>query len=244
MTKSHPLAVVAGMSAIMLFTAPAVAQSIIPEGGYVAGEIGGAVHQSVTFSDTNPGAANCDLCTTSFPSSIGNTFIVGGKLGYRISSQFRADFSLEHLSSSKVSGHSTSTPPSTGTANLDSFLVLYNVYYDVTSLPALGLLQPYFTAGMGIARNSLGVTSGDAGPAGPFAITGNARNNFAWDAGIGLALPLSEHLTADLGYRFINLGELRSGTTLSIAGQSLLVTASQTGSAYVHAVTFGLRYYF
>ena len=241
MTNSHTLAVVAGMSAIIL---PAVAQSIIPEGGYVAGEIGGAVHQSVTFSDTNPGAANCDLCTTSFPSSIGNTFIVGGKLGYRISSQFRADFSLEHLSSSKVSGHSNSTPPSTGAANLDSLLALYNVYYDVTSIPALGLLQPYFTAGMGFARNSLGTTSGDAGPLGPFAITGNARNNFAWDAGVGLALPVGPHWTGDLSYRFIDLGELRSGTTLSIAGQSLLVTASKTGSSDVHAVTFGLRYSF
>jgi len=244
LAKSQTHAVVAGMSAIMLFTAPAVAQSIIPEGGYVAGEIGGAVHQSVVFSDTNPSAPNCDLCTSTFPSSIGNAFIVGGKLGYRISSQFRADFSLEHLSSSKVSGHTTSTPPSTGAANLDSLLALYNVYYDVTSIPALGLLQPFFTAGMGFARNSLGPTNGDAGPAGPFAITGNARTNFAWDAGVGLALPVGPHWTADLGYRFIDLGELRSGTTLSIAGLSLLVTASQTGPAYVHAVTFGLRYSF
>ena len=77
-----------------------------------------------------------------------------------------------------------------------------------------------------------------------FAITGNAQTNFAWDAGVGLALPVGPHWTADLGYRFIDLGELRSGTTLSIAGQTLLVTASQTGPAYIHAVTFGLRYSF
>lgn len=221
-----------------LFTTPAAAQVLFPEGPYIAAEAGGTYHQSVTFSDTSPTALNCDLCTSQFPSSIKNGLFGGLKLGYRMSANFRSDFSVDYFARVQVSGQSTTIPPSTGSANFSSLVALYNVYWDFG--PAY-FVQPYVTAGMGFARNSLGVTNGNSA-LGPFTISSNSDTNFAWDAGFGVSFPLSPWLSADLGYRFMQLGELRSGNVVTIAGQSLQLTQSKTGPMYLHAAMIGLRY--
>jgi opacity protein-like surface antigen len=226
---------------IPFLSGTATAQELLPQGLYVGGEIGGVVHQNFTFTDTSPGAANCDLCTSQFPSSLKNGWVAGGKIGYRLTPNFRADFTLDYLSRVSVTGQSTTVPPSTGSANLASLVGLYNVYADLTPIPALGFLQPYLTAGLGFARNSLGVTSGNS-VLGPFTISSNSETNFAWDVGLGVSVPLSPGISGDLGYRFMELGEIRTGSIVTIGGQSLQLTASKTGPANVHAVTIGLRY--
>jgi hypothetical protein len=40
----------------------------------------------------------------------------------------------------------------------------------------------------------------------------------------------------------MQLGELRSGNVVTIAGQSLQLTQSKTGPMYLHAAMIGLRY--
>jgi opacity protein-like surface antigen len=223
----------------VLFTAPAGAQDYLP-GPYVGAEIGGTYHQKVVFSDTSPGALNCDLCGAQFPSTVKNGWFAGAKLGFRLTPNFRTDFTLDYFAPVKLSGQSTTTPPSTGSANLKSLVGLYNVYADFGA-PPLGFIQPYLTAGIGFVRNMVGVTNGDS-VLGPFTISSSSETNFAWDLGAGLSIPLSPWLTADAGYRFMDLGELRTGSVVTIGGQALQLTASKTGSLYVHAVTVGLRY--
>jgi opacity protein-like surface antigen len=226
--------------------APAEAQIAVPTGIYVRGELGGAFHQNVVFRDTQPDAVNCDLCAMSFPSSVGSSAIIGGGLGYRLTPNFRVELSLDYLTPAKVTGHDSATPPSTASVNLDSFVALVNGYVDFPELPPglFGSVQPYVDAGIGLASNSLGLTRGNSGTVGPFTIAGASQTNFAYALGIGAGFPLTPRLTADLAYRFIDLGQLRTGSTLSAGGASFQVTASRTGSSDAHTITIGLRYQF
>jgi opacity protein-like surface antigen len=223
-----------------LFTVPAAAQEYFVPGAYVGVEIGGTYHQNIVFSDTNPLAVNCDLCAAQFPSTTQNSWFGGARLGYRLTPNFRTDFTLDYFAPVTLTGQSTTTPPSTGSAKLTSYVGLYNVYADLWS-PAFGLIQPYLSAGIGFARNSIGVTNGNS-PLGPFSISSNSQTNFAWALGAGFSFPLSPWLTADAGYRFMQLGEVRTGSIVTIGGQALQLTASKTDPLYVHAITVGLRY--
>lgn len=223
---------------------PAQAQFVAPEGSYIRIEAGGAFHQNITFADTNPGAANCDLCGALFPSSIAGSFVAGGAFGYRIGPGIRADLSVDYFGSAAVSGHSTAAIPSAGSAKLNSVAGLLNAYIDLPAISLFGPIHPYLDAGIGIAGNQLGETSGNSGAVGPFTLAGESHTNFAWAVGAGAGYPLSPHLTLDVSYRLLNLGQVRTDSTLSFGGMSLTVTPSKTEAADVHVVTIGLRYEF
>ena len=221
---------------------PAEAQIAAPAGTYIRIEAGGAYHPNITFADTNPGAANCDLCGAEFPSSVADSFLAGGAVGYRIGPDTRIDLSVDYFGSTEVSGHSTAAVPSTGSANLESLVGLLNGYMDLPPVNVFAPIQPYIDGGIGIAENVLGKTSGNSGAAGPFTLGGASRTNFAWALGAGGGYPLAPHLTLDVSYRFLDVGQIRTDSTLSFGDMSLQVTPSRTESAGEHVVTIGLRY--
>lgn len=227
---------------IVCAISPAKAQIAAPAGTYIRIEAGGAFHQNITFADTNPAAANCDLCAAQFPSSIGDSFLAGGAIGYRLGPAIRIDLSVDYLGSAEVSGHSTAAVPSIGSANLQSLAGLLNGYIDLPPLNVFAPIQPYIDGGIGIASNVLGKTTGNSGAVGPFTLAGASRTNFAWALGAGGGYPLAPHLTLDVSYRFLDLGPIRTDSTLSFGGTSLQVTPSRTGGAAEHVVTIGLRY--
>ena len=222
---------------------PAQAQIAMPDGSYVRVEAGAAFHQGVTFTDTDPAAANCDLCSAQFPSKITNSFVAGAALGYHLSPFLRTDVSIDYLGSSRISGYSTASVPSSGSAHMDAVVGLINGYFDVPAV-MFGPVQPYVDAGIGIAWNHLGTTSGNSGAVGPFTLAGSSRTNIAWAIGAGAGYPLAPQLTLDLGYRFLDLGQLRTDSSLSFGGMTVPVTPSKTGGVNAHQVTIGLRFEF
>jgi opacity protein-like surface antigen len=234
------------MPLLFLFVAPAAAQVVLPPGAYIRAEAGMAIHTKQVFTDSNPNAENCDLCNSDFPVTIDDSAILGGNLGKRFTENLRADIGIDYLSSSTVKGYNSLEMPSSGSAKLDSIVALLNGYVDFPELPGglVGPFVPYLTVGLGIAHNDLGRTTGMAAPVGAFSVSGAGRTNFAYAVGAGLSYPLSPLLTADLQYRYLDLGSLSTGTALTVEGTQLQVTASRTGSASVHALTIGIRFGF
>ena len=230
---------------LLLFVSPAAAQVSPPEGLYVRADIGGAFKRDFTFRDTNPNAANCDLCSALFPSSTGSSAFFGAGVGDRLSSMFRADVTIDYLTPVKVNGHITGTVPSTGSADLDSIVGLANGYFDFDgAFPHMfGSLQPYISAGIGGARNHLGTTTGVSSRIGPFTLGGASRTNFAWALGAGVGYALTPRLTIDLAYKYVDTGDVRNNGALTFGGPSFFqLTPSKTGDVGVHAVTLGFRY--
>ena len=236
---------VIAMPLFFLFFAPATAQVVLPSGVYIRAEAGMAIHTRQVFIDSNPDAANCDLCNSNFPVTIDDSAILGANLGTRFTENLRADIGIDYLTSSTVKGYNALETPSSGSAKLDSFVALLNGYVDFPELPGglVGPFVPYVTVGLGLAHHDLGRVTGTA-PGGAFSISGASQTNFAYAVGAGLSYPLSPLLTADLQYRYLDLGSLATGTALTAGGAAVQVTASKTGSASVHAVTIGIRFGF
>lgn len=239
----HAMIVIALLS---VFAAPAAAQVVLPPGAYIRAEAGMGIHSKQVFVDSNPDAANCDLCNSNFPVTIDDSAVLGGNLGTRFTENLRADIGIDYLTSANVKGFNGLDPSNTGSTKLDSFVVLFNGYVDFPELPGgiFGPFIPYVTAGLGVAHNDLARTTGVAPPAGAFSLSGAGRTNFAYAVGAGLSYPLTPLLTADVQYRYLDLGSLSTGNTLMIGGAQAQVTASRTGSLAVHAITIGIRFGF
>ena len=239
----HAMIVIAPL---FVFAAPAAAQVVLPPGAYVRAEAGMGIHTKQVFVDSNPDAANCYLCNSNFPVTIDDSAVLGGNLGTRFTENLRADIGIDYLTSSTVKGFNGLEPSNKGSSKLDSFVALLNGYVDFPELRGgvVGPFIPYVTAGLGIAHNDLARTTGTAPPAGAFSLSGAGRTNFAFAVGAGLSYPLTPLLTADLQYRYLDLGSLSTGTTLVTGGAQEQVTASHTGSLAVHAITIGIRFGF
>jgi opacity protein-like surface antigen len=234
------------MLGLLLFMSAAGAQAPLPAGSYVRADAGVGFERNFTFRDVNPSAANCDLCGALFPTTTGASAIVGVGAGYRISPIFRADLTIDYLPATRANGHSTAALQSTGSSDLDSLVGLVNGYVDFAGFnpDRFGSFQPYVTAGIGVARNHFGATTGVSGVIGPFTISDSTQRNFAWALGAGIAYALTPRLTLDLAYRYMNLGEVRTGGAVGAGGAVFELTPSKTADLIVDTVTLGLRYGF
>jgi len=227
-----------------LFVSPAGAQPSPPTGLYVRADVGAAFEQNVTFKDTNPSAANCDLCGDMFPSSTGRSVFLGGGAGYWLGRMFRADLTLDYLTLVKISGMTTAAAPSTASADFDSLIGLANGYFEFAGAfpDDFGQLQPFLSVGIGIARDHLDTTRGVSPLIGPFTIESHSRMNVAWALGAGAGFVLSPETTIELEYRYLNTGGLRTGATLTAGGTPFQLTPLKSGDLSVHAVMLGVRY--
>ncbi len=69
--------------------------------------------------------------------------------------------------------------------------------------------------------------------------------NFAWGLGVGVGYEINENWTLDLGYRFMNLGKVKTGTVSLIDDDGILNTCyTKTNHLYQHQFSFGVRYTF
>ena len=72
---------------------------------------------------------------------------------------------------------------------------------------------------MGISRNKMkttvahnnGITNGEA-------FSGNTINQFAYKLSAGTLVSLTEHLSLDVNYQYVNLGALKGGTERTVDG--------------------------
>jgi len=220
----------------------------IPSGLYLRGDVGGAFGNDTTFKDTSPGSASCLLCTGTVHSSTRDSVIFGGGIGYRFAPMFRADLTLDYIPSFKVSGTATGgpVPGTTYSADLSSLVGMANGYIDLNGfLPHIfGPLQPYIDGGVGFAHNDLQTSTGRIVGVFPFTQSGAARTNFAWGAGAGLAYAFTPNLAVDMAYKYLDLGRIQSGTSVSFLGVATPVTAIKSDNLTVHTVTVGLRFTF
>lgn len=210
-------------------------------GFYWRGDLGGAIGAQATFRDREPGAANCSLCAREIKGGTGTSVLFGAGIGYRFSRAFRVDFTLDDMPTLKESA-TVVGGTSTASADINSLVGLANGYLDFSGIwPRLFRpFEPYFTAGVGFARNDIGNFSGSAFNG---TLGGHVETTLAWDLGGGIALPFSDRMTLDLGYRYLDLNTLQTGTALTSGGTTTTVTADHA-ILHVHSVMMSVRYAF
>jgi OOP family OmpA-OmpF porin len=209
---------------------------------YVRGDIGGAFGTDTTFKNVPslPGGSG-----STEPSTVHDSIMYGGGIGMRLNPMFRTDITVDGINRLNIEGTNSVRPAVSSSAHVSSVVGLVNGYFDLNGVwPTIfGRFQPYIDAGVGVARNDLSRTSFAAGGATIGSVSSHAFMDFAWGAGAGVAYAVMPNLLVDLSYKYLDLGEMHSGTTLSI-GAAKVSTSRMDADLKVHTVMLGLRYEF
>lgn len=179
---------------------------------------------------------------------------LGGGIGYRIGPMLRVDVTSISQSGARLHGIGVDQAFTAGSsravghysAGVRSDVALANAYWDVLTWNGL---TPYVGAGVGVAWNRM-YKVGRYEQAQPLAKASNmvaashashARAAFALYAGVGYEIMPGLH--ADLGYRYLNLGNANSGRALcDDTATCVAAMPLRAKSLDSHEVTLGLRW--
>jgi opacity protein-like surface antigen len=103
-------------------------------------------------------------------------------------------------------------PPATNDplhTSVRSTTLMFNAYYD---LGRFDRFTPYLGVGVGAAYNKTDEVYFTGNPALTNRIEGDSRWSLAWSLMAGFGVQLTERVTLDLGYRYLDMGKAQSGT--------------------------------
>ncbi|TAL02985.1 MAG: porin family protein [Rhodospirillaceae bacterium] len=174
--------------------------------------------------------------TAAFDLGIGATIPVGLN-----GVDFRGDFTVGYLPSfngdHSAPNASGATILSTQT-NVRTWTAMINAYADI---PTGTSITPYVGIGVGGAFNHLGLLAynfnGTPGATEPGADT----TSFAWSGMVGLGYKLSGSATLDLGYRYLDAGDVASSGTVTLANGVTSTQAPVRSRLSAHELTVGVR---
>ncbi len=146
--------------------------------------------------------------------SLGNAWLVGGGVGCGSGSRgIRGELMFDWHGNRDIEGNAG---PGTARRRRRSaaqrqyhYTLMFNGYYDLGSYRGF---VPYVGAGVGLAHNAMGSVSFTGNPALTNAIQGDDRWSLAWSLMAGVGYQITDRMTLDFGYRYIDMGKAESGT--------------------------------
>ena len=172
-------------------------------GWYVRGDFG------YRFNSIDSVQAGRTVTSFEYPDSLGVTF--GGGYKYH---WFRSDVTVDY--ETRVTARATSTFAAAQpqyTTKLDALSILANFYLDLGTWVGF---TPYVGAGAGVTYLRSRDYEDTALPLNH--AMANGRTNFSWAAMAGVAYRIDARWVVDVGYRYLDLGDLptTTGTGLTI----------------------------
>jgi opacity protein-like surface antigen len=172
------------------------------------------------------------VSASGFPSPTENDFSNGltATFGAGIkTSWLRTDLTLDYISPTEYTG--SYAAPGDTTAKVQAFTALFNGYFD---LGTWYRLTPYVGGGAGAGYVSISDVRSTNAP--PFVNGESDQWKFVWAGMAGVGWAVAPNLSLDLGYRYLNLGDLRTGR--DAAGSMTLRNVAG------HEIRVGLRWSF
>lgn len=201
----------------MISDAPA--RGSVGAGWYLRGDIGYSGYREPEANLVAPGGvASLD------GENLRGAVSVGLGAGYRFNGWLRADITADHRLESRATLFTGPFGPAD--ADLSSTSVLANAYLDLGTWSGF---TPYVGAGLGWNWNRLAASTNLPYP-------DHTEDGLAWALMAGVAVDMGRSLALDLGYRYLSLGEARTGT---FAG-----THIETDRLDAHEARIGLRWSF
>ena len=208
-------------------------------GWYLRGDAGW-----VDFSD--PGKAPLGAGLPFDRVGLRETWSVGGGIGYQINSWFRTDVTADWRNDAKFFGVNSGSNYVNGysidNGKIESSTLLLNGYIDFGRWYGF---TPYVGAGVGVAQNHFHSYAGQVtcltlacGPLGPQLATpipSHTTYNLAWAVMAGVAFDLGYGFKLDAGYRFVHVGDARTGVDAFGVGSKAKALDAQE-------VRLGVRY--
>jgi len=149
---------------------------------------------------------------------LGKSDIMEIGIGSYFSETFSGEISLAQRNGFK---YATTGVPDTSLrykADVESLAVFINGYFNAQPLSIIQTsVTPYLGVGVGFSRNKMGAV--DITQVSDGVSLGNAASNteteFAYKLALGTLINLSDSVSVDLNYQYVDLGNIKSGTNLS-----------------------------
>jgi opacity protein-like surface antigen len=166
-------------------------------------------------------------------------------LGFRFTRLFRVDVTANYLPSLKFSGTDNVGLGTVNKAQVRSEAALVNAYFDLPPMLTIfgPFVQPYFDFGIGAARDHVGAFFSTF-PGITGTIAPHTKTSPAIAFGLGTAISLGRNSALDIAYRFMDLGELRTGSTVTSATGVTTGLSPIKAELYANVVTAGIRFGF
>lgn len=218
-------------------------------GWYLRGDIGFSNQRVKHLSNALEAGLDTQIQQASF-SSAG---IFGLGAGYKFNNWLRADVTGEYRAPATLNGYEVTTfggGASNGfnkyTGDKSEWLVLANAYVD---LGTWWCITPFIGAGVGMANvtvanfTDVGMTTSGGPPvsSASFGAT-TSKWNFAWAAHAGLAYQINPGLTMELAYRYVDMGDGRTGDLVTFDGTNSIYNPTTLKHITSHDLKFGVRW--
>lgn len=188
-----------------------------------------------------------------FSNEIGNSWLWGAGLGYRINPLIRTDITYDRRAGFEYS-KSFYYADRHRQFDITNQTVMANLYLDANGIRCVnfGRFNPFIGGGIGYARNTgSDFTSTDISTgfqtvnAANTVSTYSPTNHFAWQFTLGTAFNLCKHLDLDAGYRYVNIGDIQAGPKqLNRDAPNFIRSSISTNNASMQEVYGDLRYSF
>ncbi len=178
----------------------------------------------------------------------------GSAFGFSVGKYITDSFRLE-LEAIKRTGYEYDTRDTVSTnitdkAKIQTKAIFINGFYDFQPFSIRNTaITPYLGGGVGISRNKIGtdVVHTNGIPNG-LTVDGDTSNQFAYKLSAGFLFSLTEQLSLDVNYQYVNLGEFEEGTEVHLNGVRRTDLDAQKGAnggeIKTQELMVGLRYKF
>ena len=202
----------------LLLTLPSIALAIDLEGYYITAK-GGV---SKTFNTGTTSSVSAGNLFTFQNEDLGT----GSAFGFSVGKYLNDNFRLE-LEAIKRAGYEYDARVSTAgltsvvdKAKIQTEAVFINGFYDFQSFSIRNTaITPYLGGGVGISRNKMGtvVENNNGLPTGT-TFNDDSINQFTYKLSAGTLVSLTEQLSLDVNYQYVNLGAFKGGSTRRVNG--------------------------
>ena len=197
--------------AALLFTIPTLAFAIDLEGFYITAK-GGA---SKTFNTGMTSFNDADGNLIAFPNEdLGTGSAFGFSVGKYVTDSFRLELEAIKRTGYEYDVNSLLFPASANKAKIETHALFINGFYDFQPFSISNTsITPYLGCGVGISRNKMGtIVEHEDGPPNGMTTDGDTINQFAYKLSAGTLFSLTEQLSLDVNYQYVNLGAFKGST--------------------------------
>ena len=229
----------------LLLTLPTMAVAIDLEGYYITAK--GGASKTFNTGTTSFNFANGVLATLQ-NEDLGTGSAFGFSVGKYLTDSFRLELEAIKRTGYEYDARRITVTFVTEEAKIQTEALFINGFYDFQPFSIRNTaITPYLGGGVGISRNKMGTTVQNVnGIPDGFTFDGNTINQFAYKLSAGTLVSLTEHLSLDVNYQYVNLGAFKGGTVFSRNGvfSSNFQRGLNGGDIKTQELMVGLQYTF
>ena len=227
----------------LTLTIPSFAFAVDMDGIYITAK-GGV---SKTF---NTGVTNFNSEDGSFQAleneDLGTGTAFGFSVGKYLTNNLRLELEAIKRTGYKFDARSIQANTFTEEANIQTESLFVNGFYDFQPFSIRNTaITPYLGGGVGISRNKMGtITQKQNGASDGSYVAGTTIDQFAYKLAAGTLVSITEQMSLDVNYQYVNLGAFKSGTSFTTPEPGVLSRPVNGGEIKTQELMIGLQYKF